>query len=211
MTEQKTELELQQEIVENMTKRFWKLKEKQTQKTEKLTDEWSLANDPRMPVLGVGVGLSAGVLLGYLKYLNNCGGNFNKVANVKEYFLNNPDAFEQAKEALHSTDLNYISGYVMGEDGLATALWQSTGLYDFFRSAGIDAFQTGLVSGAVIGSLPVVAYFLRKKILKAQLKSLKNQQVKLVKDIREEKAKLNEMKTKQEQKVLNKNENEFTR
>ena len=108
------------------------------------------------PIIGLAASGIAGVVTGFVSRFMRDGGNLRKVDDVREYYLTHPEAFAKAQEITGSTDLDYISGWALGSDSAAEALYVATGLKDFFWdnfcAACVDA---GLVAAALLTIPPL--------------------------------------------------------
>ncbi len=121
---------------------------------------------------GTVAGSGYGLALGYIRR----GGNFRRIDNIKEYFLNHPDSLEHAKQVTGSNDLNYIAGFVSGDDSAAHALFTSSGLEQFFWDANNSALVDGLIATAVLGGIPAATTILGMVSLKHSIKKLEKKQ-----------------------------------
>lgn len=108
------------------------------------------------PIIGLAASGIAGLVTGFVSRFMRDGGNLRKVDDVREYYLTHPEAFAKAQEITGSTDLDYISGWALGSDSAAEALYVATGLKDFFWdnfcAACVDA---GLVAAALLTIPPL--------------------------------------------------------
>ena len=111
---------------------------------------------------GITAGVAAIIGGGVSNFVRD-GGNLKPIDNCREYFLNHPDKFEYAKEVTGSSDLDYICGFVSGNDSAAEALYAASGLKDFFWdnmcAAGVDA---ALIGAAVFG-IPIAGSLILRK------------------------------------------------
>lgn len=108
--------------------------------------------------------------------------NFFDLDIARWYLTNHPEALAYAQEQLGTTDLNYIAGYVLGDDGLAQAVYSSTGLADFFMDLTTHSIANGFIAGALGFMLPFLAVVAKKlyceskrMVLSSEIKRLKQE------------------------------------
>ncbi len=111
-------------------------------------------------------GYIASIITGVSSYLIRNGGkdDFDK---VKDFLSNNPDVLQQAQEKIGTDDINYISGYLLGSDGVAKAISSSSGLSDYLVQDAAAALGDALTVGLVIIGIPVVytiSHFIVEKV-----------------------------------------------
>ncbi len=105
-------------------------------------------------------GLASGFaawLIGELKLesvASRLGGTRGSFDEIKAYLLNHPEELQKAQEQLGSTDINFVSGYLTGDDSLANALFAQTGLREFFaHNADIATNEALKLGGGVFVGL----------------------------------------------------------
>ena len=105
-----------------------------------------------------------GAISGGIAFLSGCikhgstvsklGGTSGSFDEIKAYLLNHPEELQKAQEKLGSTDINFVSGYLTGDDSLANALFAQTGLREFFvNNAHIAANEAHKLGGEVFVGL----------------------------------------------------------
>ncbi len=86
--------------------------------------------------------------------ISKLGGTSGSFDEIKAYLLNHPEELQKAQEKLGSTDINFVSGYLTGDDSLANALFAQTGLREFFvNNADIAANEAQKFGGEVFVGL----------------------------------------------------------
>ncbi len=128
------------------------------------------ALDYIIPTIGGGIG---GLIAGTgISYNYRSGGHWREIDNIKEYFAAHPSGLEHAKEVLGTDNIDYISGFLLGEDGPSRALRSSCGYDQFLADAGISAFHDGLFVGALGCAIPILAYYGKRVYLNHRIKSI---------------------------------------
>ncbi len=100
-----------------------------------------------------------GAVFKYGSSLAKHGGNHRGFDEIKSYLLNNKEALQEAQEKIGSTDINFISGYLTGDDSLSNALFASTGLREFLINNSQIATTEALKFGAeIFAGLMAIAF-----------------------------------------------------
>ena len=109
------------------------------------------------------IGGAAATIGGFVSKFIRDGANIRRIDDVREYFTNHPDAFEWAKDFTGLTDLDAISGYALGTDSAASALFTGSGLQDFFWNNTIAAIgDAGIILATLFVAPTVISYVLGK-------------------------------------------------
>ena len=131
-------------------------------------------------------GFSFPVALALTKLIK-CNGKWFDIDITRDYLGNHPDALAKCEEALGSSDINYIAGYLLGNDSLATALLASTGLKDFFVDIKISSLTNGVVMVGIGAMLPFVYTYAKTRYYQHQLNKTHQQIIDLSQEYTEEK------------------------
>ena len=131
-------------------------------------------------------GVISAAAIGFVnKYFRD--GGKNTFEQIKDYLKNNPNTLKHAQEKLGVDRIDYICGYLLGNESVVKAVSSPAGLTDSLVNNAIDSFSEDTMSLCALG-LPIAYTFLskvadrsnalNKKTKKQSLSSKKKQNVK---------------------------------